>query len=94
MVDKNRATYTRYSGRKIQAILSEYSLFMFACTITACIISQSKIPVKPFNECGDLDHLLQQVVDLILTVAKISTIYEVVGLLSPASIGSVELEVP
>ncbi len=67
---------------------------MFACTITACIKSQSKIPAKSFNECGDLDHLLQQVVNLILTVAKISPIYEVVGLLSPASIWSVELEVP
>jgi len=41
-----------------------------------------------------LDHLSQQLVDLLLTVTEVTTFDEVVGLLSPSSGGGVELEGP
>merc|ERR1719410_594105 len=41
-----------------------------------------------------LDHLPQQLVDLLLTVTKVTTLDKVVGLLSPAAGGGVELHRP
>jgi len=41
-----------------------------------------------------LDHLPQQSVDLVLTTTKVTSIDEVVVLLSPSAIRRVEFEVP
>jgi len=42
----------------------------------------------------ELDHLLQQLVDLVLTAAEVTTFDEVVNLLPPATGRSVQLERP
>ena len=41
-----------------------------------------------------LDHVTQQCVDLVLTAAKVTTFNKVIGLLAPASVGSVQLKRP
>ena len=41
-----------------------------------------------------LDHLPEEVVDLDLSAAKVTTLDKVVGLLSPSASGSVQLEGP
>ena len=41
-----------------------------------------------------LDHLPQELVDLVLPVAEVSTLDKVVGLLPPAAGGVVQLEGP
>jgi len=43
---------------------------------------------------NNLDHFLEEVIDLVLSVAKVSTLNKVVGLLSPSTSWVVELEWP
>lgn len=46
------------------------------------------------NHNGNLDHFLQEVIDLVFSISKVSTLNKVVGLLSPSSGWVVELEWP
>jgi hypothetical protein len=43
---------------------------------------------------SSLNHASEQLVDVLLTIAKVTTLRKVVGLLGPATIGMVELEWP
>ena len=59
----------------------------------------SPLETLTFNAIGndddkDLDHLLQEVIDLVFSASEVSTLDEVVGLLSPASSWVVQLEGP
>ena len=49
---------------------------------------------KSRGELQRLNHVTQQSVDLILTATKVTTFDKVIGLLAPATVGSVQFERP